>query len=96
MREQRDAMRQLLKSAGWEVVSQILDRWISENQAQVQPVLNLEQACERNLHIGENRGYIAARNLPQTLLDSLNAAIESATQQETTDDDYREGHPSDE
>lgn len=101
MREQRDALQQLLKSAGWAEVERILDAWIQnfEKQLNESPCYDSRDMAERNVQIGEARGYRAVRGLPQKLVDNLNEFIDAAVKEESDNerrsDDYYEGHPDD-
>lgn len=101
MRERRDALRQLLKSAGWEEVKKVLEAWVERAQKSLMedPVLSTEDAYQRNLQIGEMRGHLSALKYPQHEVDRLDQIIESVQKEESEDerrsDDYYEGHPDD-
>lgn len=95
MREQRDALQQLLKSQGWAEVSKILSAWIGayEKKLNEDPVYDSRDMAERNVQIGEARGYRAVRDLPQTLVNNLTEYIDATLKEEQENDssnDYDE------
>lgn len=101
MNERRDALRQLLKSAGWAEVKEVLETWVERAQKSLMedPVLSTEDAYQRNVQIGEMRGHLSALKYPERAVEHLDQLIEAVKREEPDDergsDDYYEGHPSD-
>lgn len=91
MREQRDALQSLLKSQGWAEVEKVLNAWIEsyEKTLNEDPVYDTRDMADRNVKIGESRGYRAVRGLPASLVHNLNTYIDALIKEESEDEHSR-------